>query len=95
MFVANANCMNCLRVVEVNIDTSEGVPSRVGIECGNCGAVNHFVLNWAPRVWITDRAGFDVPAVAQSNKSVKPTVSTLRGPVTHITDEDIDAINLI
>lgn len=68
MFVTKDVCLNCRNVIDVNIDTSEGVPSRVGVECSNCGAINHFVLNWAPRVWITDRAGFDVPAVAQSNK---------------------------
>ena len=95
MFVANANCSNCLRMLEVNVDTSEGVPSRVGVECGNCGAINHFVLSWEPRVWIESRAGVDLPAVAHSNKGVEPTVSTLRGPVSRITDEDVEAINLI
>jgi len=69
MFITKDVCLNCRHAVEVNIDTSEGVPSRVGVECNHCGAVNYFVLNWAPRVWVTDRAGFDVPAVAQSNNA--------------------------
>jgi len=75
MFVTKDVCLNCRHTVEVNIDTSEGVPSRVGVECDHCGAINHFVLSWAPRVWVTDRAGFDVPAVTQSNKGLHPTAA--------------------
>jgi Zn ribbon nucleic-acid-binding protein len=51
MFIASTKCPVCEKVVEVNADLSEGVPSRVTVECEN-GHIIIILLGWEPRVWI-------------------------------------------
>jgi hypothetical protein len=94
MFVNKDYCQKCGEALEVSVDTSEGVPSQAHVECDHCGAINHFSLSWEPRIWITGELGFELPAV--SNLTMREAdLSKAVGPVSHITDEDIEAINLL